>query len=249
MEDTPVVDSPPLSLAKDKDYCFFVRHGQRADKSGDSFHGDLEITDFGKEQAEATGKVILQILETCPDAKVKIVTSPFLRCIMTANIIAKQIGTTEVNVEPLVMEGLWDKIFEEKPPIDSFLCRELSNQEFSDRFMDPSVTLNLPDSEEYEKLSERYPESLEQIYKRYHDYMRENNHINIKSEAPQVVIAVSHALSVDSVRDFGNGEKIIVDYCSVGCIEFDKENKENFSLALNGYQSHVKRAEKLNQIF
>ena len=60
MEETQ--DSDMLNLITDnKDYLFWVRHGQREDNKG-VYHADSCITEYGAEQAQASAKVVKSII-------------------------------------------------------------------------------------------------------------------------------------------------------------------------------------------
>ena len=99
-----------------------MRHGERADyspwkevrDSGIDF--DPPITDEGKAQATHTGKYFKDYIEKeGPFIEIKLESSPFLRCMMTAAYIAKEMGIEEFRINYVFSEKLNPYYFESNP--------------------------------------------------------------------------------------------------------------------------------------
>lgn len=79
---------------------FVVRHGERADNinMGHPRHEPYEVPDDphltkrGLEQAKAAGTKILSMIKDKKITNVRVVSSPFVRCLMTAQQIAMVLG-------------------------------------------------------------------------------------------------------------------------------------------------------------
>ncbi len=83
---------------------YFVRHGQSEANLKGVFAGQKEnslLTDAGKEQAQETA---LSIKSEIPDVE-RIISSPLLRALETAQIIAKEIGFSgEIEIDDRIIE-------------------------------------------------------------------------------------------------------------------------------------------------
>ena len=84
-------------------YVFLVRHGEKADRHGDSADRgniDSQLTQTGKQQAIETGWFIHQTLEQIEDiegkrfGQIKVSSSPFVRCMLTASKICSVLNVS-----------------------------------------------------------------------------------------------------------------------------------------------------------
>ncbi|KAJ2720868.1 hypothetical protein GGI07_004346 [Coemansia sp. Benny D115] len=132
--------SNPLTLAPGTLTCYFVRHGERIDHVDDAWKDtaqvpyDPPLTAHGKMQAYATGSLIYDY-ETAPsaahakgirDTDYLVLTSPFLRCAQTAELIAQGLQdrhqgqqqpiSVGVAVEPGLCELMNDTYFDSQVP-------------------------------------------------------------------------------------------------------------------------------------
>ena len=90
------------SVIAEEDYgkyhhLFFVRHGERADhakhlKIEYPVKYDPPLTPLGVQQASETGKFFVEYLKTHKFDQVVIESSPFIRTMMTASAIARELG-------------------------------------------------------------------------------------------------------------------------------------------------------------
>lgn len=124
---------------------FCVRHGERADRRCDlkieyEKGFDPPITPDGHSQASITGAFIKDYLDSvgykaakCDEKeagnvvnplRVKIVSSPFLRCIETAEEIAKQLAVPRIDVDFYLCEMLTLKYFPGGDPLPNLWCTE-----------------------------------------------------------------------------------------------------------------------------
>jgi len=104
-----------------------VRHGHRIDhlpeeekEREDYLHYDPHLSPQGKEEAIATGKHLKEFLssdatEGLDLSQVKIITSPFIRCVETASLIAEQLNITTLTLEENICEWLGNTIYDQTP--------------------------------------------------------------------------------------------------------------------------------------
>ena len=105
--------------------CFvaLVRHGERADQAPLSktskpylIKHDPPLTDKGIQQALETGKALKKFLHS--DLKVDEVVlecSPFIRTMMTAAGIAKELGLPKIHINYLYSEFMSDRLYQKNP--------------------------------------------------------------------------------------------------------------------------------------
>eukprot|EP00438_Fugacium_kawagutii_P009724 Skav210496 [mRNA] locus=scaffold601:206948:212341:+ [translate_table: standard] len=209
-----------------------VRHAERADnmqafdawgcsKDAADFPHDPPITAAGVAQAEQLAHV-LEAEEVNFDV---IVSSPFLRCLQTALILAKKFGTT-VLVDQELGEVMGPPVFETEPPLPprpwSNLQKVLAESEASSdlhsalkagRFMGKQA---------------KWAETLEQArlryVKRYLDYLRRSRHTR------RNFLLVTHGHMVQAcatILPANQHRKVVsVDYCGTVVAEFHKLVKE-----------------------
>jgi broad specificity phosphatase PhoE/predicted kinase len=94
---------------------FILRHGERADRAQDRDGGwpdDPPLTKDGRQAAKQAGAALCG-LATVPWAAA-VYTSPYFRCLQTANEIAGELGLP-VRVEPGLAEFCGDRLFERQP--------------------------------------------------------------------------------------------------------------------------------------
>ena len=108
----------------------FIRHGERADLSGNPLEKseiklkfDPHLTELGKKQAKSTGEFLAQKYKNDSNP-IFIVSSPFLRCLQTADIILDQI---KINSKNLVEKIIINEDFCEILSSDLFEKNELPN--------------------------------------------------------------------------------------------------------------------------
>lgn len=93
---------------------FVVRHGERADRArgcDEGYPDDTALTKEGRQTAKRAG-IFLRKLEA--SRMVAVYSSPFFRCLQTANEIAAELGLP-VRVEPGLSELCASKIFDHAP--------------------------------------------------------------------------------------------------------------------------------------
>ena len=243
----------PISLSVSKNYLFFVRHGQRADNKGGSFHSDSEITENGKSQAKASGELFKDLVSRHPTKNIKILSSPWTRCMMTASYIAEQLDHKELIVEPKMCETLLDLVFKENP-FNYLNILDMNKSDYKQKFLAGNVDVKQASESSYENSKNWYPESVEHYYKRCYDYIQNHGHFVQDEAESSIAIVVTHALALDAIREFTNNEKPIIDYCSISCIEEDKTDPNQRTLLLNAFSDHIDRGDDyildpLKQVF
>ena len=190
-----------------------VRHGQRADHADHNWHETAErphdppLTEFGKEQAAATGAA-LHVERV--DA---VYSSPFTRCMETAAAIAKEHGL-QIRVEPGIGEMLADSKehgwgFEEEPYTDKeFGAKRLAKRFNVDaRYM--PIYKTAADAGTGDRIS--FPESWSQATARYQHTLCE-----VQRTEPFAVL-VTHGAGVKSIAESVLSEDD-VDDCNYCCI-------------------------------
>mmetsp|Transcript_9594 Transcript_9594/g.8446 ORF Transcript_9594/g.8446 Transcript_9594/m.8446 type:complete len:256 (-) Transcript_9594:31-798(-) len=234
-------DFKHLVLDKGKDYFFGIRHGQRADKDGAKYD-DVPLTQYGKEQAQASGSILCELFNRSKIAKVTFIVSPFLRTIQTANEIAKENGFEHMKIDLEFMESLYPQ-FNTENPLPKLESRLLSIEELQEKYLHSGIKIEYPTEEEWKEADERFPEEIGVDYKRLY-----NGFDNAISKYPcedkegsNIVILVGHGSMLKCITDYVEESDKIVDYCSIGCIEFDREGGK--SLFINRFCGHVERSE------
>jgi broad specificity phosphatase PhoE len=105
-------DPPQVTQEKPKNltptgsssFFFLIRHGQRRDdqegRDKTNLKSDPDITEYGQIQSSETGRQIAKLVSKYiidgklnSNVRVKLLTSPYLRCIKTAYGISKGLGS------------------------------------------------------------------------------------------------------------------------------------------------------------
>ncbi|CAI2378912.1 unnamed protein product [Moneuplotes crassus] len=240
MEEDPK-DLSHISLDETKDYFFGIRHGQRADKDGEHYD-DVPLTEHGKEQAAAAGKLLSELFARSKITKITFIASPFLRTLQTANEVAKECGLKDLKIDLEFMESLYPE-FNESNPLVKLESRNLSAEDMQEKYLDSGITVQYPTEEEWKQADEVFPEPIGEDFKRLF-----NGFENVISKYPSegkegsnVVILVGHGSMLKCITDFIEESDKVVDYCSIGALEYDREG--NKSLLINRFCGHVTRDE------
>ena len=102
----------PIHESGDRQYLFIIRHGDRWDYSHPDWKktakrfGDPPLSDLGHQQARETGAFLDAFISKASPlinaSNFKVLCSPFLRCIQTANGILSQFKQTPGDVAKIV---------------------------------------------------------------------------------------------------------------------------------------------------
>ena len=98
-----------------------IRHSERADLAGEEEKELIEnevdphMTKAGAEMAKKTGQHLKQYLYENQFEMAVIESSPWLRCLQTASIIAKEIGLEQIRCNFLYSEWATAKFYDENP--------------------------------------------------------------------------------------------------------------------------------------
>lgn len=232
MEDTSK-DLSQVTLDPSKDYFFGIRHGQRADKDG-GHYDDIPLTEFGVNQAKESGKIMNELLQRSKISKVTLIVSPFLRTMQTAQEVARECGIKDMKIDMGFMESLYEHAFTENPLL-KLETRLLTASEFEEKRFDSDISVTYPSEEEWKKADEVFPEKLGEdftrLYKGFDNVLCK--YPSEDKEGSNVIILVGHGSMVMGVTDYIEKSDKIVDYCSIGCIEFDREG--------DGKRVHINR--------
>ena len=101
----PYGDDSDLPFVKAQGFCALIRHGERADKVNYEKQGikieqflDPPLTPQGFEQAQDTGLHFKKYLAEHGYDSIVIESSPFLRTMQTASIVAKHLGIEKIKI-------------------------------------------------------------------------------------------------------------------------------------------------------
>jgi probable phosphoglycerate mutase len=150
---------------------YLVRHGETEFNRERRLQGhvDSPLTELGLSQARAVGRLLGEL--TASDAGWRIVTSPLGRARRTAEIVADQLGLTEVEIEPRLIELSWGEW-------DGRLRGDLAAA-YPDTFGRTNWAFHAPTGESYEAMCARLSSWLG----------------DLPAEPERRVIAVSHGVT------------------------------------------------------
>ncbi|KAJ1645465.1 hypothetical protein LPJ64_002934 [Coemansia asiatica] len=238
-----MMSASSFSLPKHTLTCYFVRHGERIDHIDDDWvHTattpyDPPLTRHGIVQAHRTGALISQLEQQASIAhktEYLVLTSPFLRCVQTAQAIhegfqqqqnkyALDIEPWRISVEPGLCEMMSENYFSEQVPdsiIDKStrdihskrLCCEMVYSEDYEQ-----IRKTLPRySEEFQDMMARFVSTLDIVVSRMVDMRMKRRAMG--AEDPRVVVVfVTHGAGIGSLLwattlKPGSND---VDYCSL----------------------------------
>ena len=92
---------------------FVVRHGERQDKIGKQVANkyDSPLSELGLQQAQMAG----EFLKSNVQGPIVVYSSPFYRCLQTANEIAKVLGIERIHINYLASEYMAEKMYDDCP--------------------------------------------------------------------------------------------------------------------------------------
>jgi len=209
-------DGPPTGSA------WIVRHGERIDVvepdwlQTTSRPHDPPLTEHGGQQAAATGAHLQQL----GDRVDYVYTSPFLRCVQTAALIAKSIGVP-LRVEPGLCEWLNGDWYEANDnPMDAGM-RTSKLKHVADGLgvridasyqplWDTAGRCGQPQHGSQQHREVHFPESSEQAIARYNSSL-----LHVRDATPHAVL-VTHGYGVWTLSEWCVGREITEDcgYCS-----------------------------------
>jgi len=238
---------------------FFVcRHGERADNGTMAEQEKIEIsfdphlTEIGQKQAKNTGLFIQQKVKeassngllSTPTPKYLILTSPFLRCVQTANHIAKALGPENLFDNAIFLDNSICELlsigFYEKNVLPELYLRTKPKSDIA-KYID----IELKDSLIPGNIVPEYPEThgsffnrLEFAYRYIKDYLLgEEVYKNV------VVILITHGFAVQVVLEIMNEYDYLkeVDYCSTQQIYYPDpvKSKEDYKVLVKQYHEHI----------
>ena len=245
---------------------FLVRHGQRADqatpeeKSKIQLKCDPHLTDLGKVQAKKAGERIVNLLHNYHDVSGKkpedlkylIISSPFRRCIQTANHISHALAKENI---------IGQKIY-----LNDYLCDYLGDFHPESVLKDLQVRNSIEEVQKHIELDlqDGYPEIGNHAYNPMHPEEGETlrkrvfeGHIKgfkpyfineINKEKDVVLILVSHGYVVECLLELYEGYNKIggsnhTNYTAVSQVEVDGENLTGKVLVDRCFK-HLKDAEE-----
>ena len=197
---------------------------------------DPHLTKLGCEQARSRGKVIRKILDSYSEKTGKkvrpvLMSSPFLRTIMTTYHIASQLENIYENtiyLQENISELLWEDDFKENPldklyitkyNINDYIDLEKSGMKLGGNFLDDPT---LPKA--------RYPEPtqvcdkrMEKFFDAFHEYFFKNY-----DHEEFVPILVSHRYVLESAvaQGYFKAKTVDFDYCGMLHVEYPDAPKE-----------------------
>ena len=147
-----------------------VRHGEREDDSTDrkrrsTIGYDPSLSELGEEQARMTGRYILEKYLLSENShmrdNLKIISSPFLRTLQTAAIIAREVKCQRIDVWDPICEELKEDIFDFFPlPHINFYVHDIKF--ISENFLNGAdVGIERMENQEEILMPYHYPERKE----------------------------------------------------------------------------------------
>ncbi|KAI9469605.1 hypothetical protein LPJ78_004620 [Coemansia sp. RSA 989] len=151
--------------------CYFVRHGERIDHIDETWIQkapvpyDPPLTAEGLLQAQRTGALISDLESTLEPAEYLVLTSPFLRCLQTAQGIQQgymqnRAGNWKIAIEPGLSEVMNENYFDHPLPDTLISWRE----------RDLDGCANMQADREYKRIKEtlpEYPENFQSMMARF----------------------------------------------------------------------------------
>ena len=233
-------DIEDVRIHPGKNYLFVVRHGERADGKSEKHSSDSEITDRGKDQAKSTASIIKSIVEKSDEHHIKILSSPWLRCLMTSSYIANALGVSSVSIEPKISESLLEIGFGKTNPIPSLTWRNADSSSISQVYFEDSVEIVFPEEDKFKEVEKLFPEDLNEYYIRFQSFYEDFKN----SKKGSVLILVTHGLAVESFRSYTDAPNSLINYWCISWAEYDCEDKTSKPRSLlNCYAKHIDKSE------
>ena len=237
-----------------------VRHGAREDdlprnrKAISDVSFDPALSRFGEVQSQASGKYIAEYLRRTgideTSCNIRIISSPFLRTLQTASIIADELKLTHVEIWDPICEELKEDLFESFPiPHLNFYVHEMKF--IVDKFIkvqnikllkldDPAKLLkplNFPEKQGKNGMgspSYRARLALDFVIG---DEFTQDNDASIKAIS-HVIILVTHAFFLQPFVQYFSPEAHCKDrnYCAIA---FAKRRDNSWVLAQNCSSDHL----------
>jgi broad specificity phosphatase PhoE len=119
-----------------------VRHGERCDnselaseKARIELAWDPPLTQIGEEQARLTGRELYNKIKQANLQYLVLESSPFLRCLQTAAIIAREIGIQSVHVNYLIGEWMKPAFYPDGDPRGKLFVETLPREEIERKWL------------------------------------------------------------------------------------------------------------------
>lgn len=236
-----------------------IRHGERADHAGgeewakNEVKFDPHLTPLGALQAQAAGQRVAKIVKSAiddgllatPKPKILVLSSPFLRCIMTARNIIKGLQDEYEIVDNAihVQYGLAEYI---EAAFDATVLEDLhfakGDKEKLSKYVDYEVKKGYIDETDFELLP-KYSEDWPGYHKRFLyfvDRFRKLHEEKLEKEGI-VTLAVSHGAAIQCSMEIWDTYDAAVGfpYCGINHLHFVKgEEKPKILLKQDG--EHIK---------
>eukprot|EP00347_Sterkiella_histriomuscorum_P018253 403346213 len=235
-----------------------VRHGERADNVAwknikYDIPFDPPITDEGIAQAIHTGKYFKTLLnEQGPFTQVKVESSPFLRSLMTASYIAKQLGLPNVRINYAFSEKLNPYHFDQNP-IDQLLIKVTPPENKKKVIVDKYLGgMDYVDTDiYYNKIKRTFPENGRGGYSRTQNFsghlIKKYQHQSMQHEKV-LHIAVSHGAFVSNFGHLHGGSRDTSHYCSISAIQIEKNKVRLMHDSSNIHFNQVFEDQEENEI-
>ena len=181
-----------IRIQPDKSYLFFVRHGEWSDGKSESHYSDPEITNRGKDQEKSTASIIKSIVEKSDECHIKILSSPWLRCLMTSSYIANLFGYSGISIKHKIRESLLEIRFGKINPILSFTRRNADSSSISQAYFDNSVEIVFQEEDKFKQVEQQFPEDINRYYIRFISFYKDF----YNSKKGSIQILVTHRLSL-----------------------------------------------------
>ena len=133
------------------------------------------------------------------------------------------------------MESLYGFVFNENP-LTHLNTRLKSKEEFCSEFLYPDIELSYPTDDEFLEADKSFPEEIGDDFNRHfkgYDTIMTKYPSDDKTGS-NVIVVIGHGSMVYSLSNYIEKSDKVVDYCSIGCIEYDRET-DNKQLILDRF--------------
>eukprot|EP00347_Sterkiella_histriomuscorum_P019307 403342151 len=196
----------PRKFSNEDQRCeiLFIRHGERADKHLEEngkpieFMDDAHLTQIGIQQAKETGLFLKSYIEENKFEEVILESSPFLRVMMTAAQIAKQLSIPKITVSYNHREIMHPSCFSGQDPIPNLLFINKDKDYLVQNYL---VGVDFQETDESKALdrttpNKMYPESEQQCHNRVqntiHQFCKYTKELQPQRRVLKVVITHFH---------------------------------------------------------
>ncbi|CDW77202.1 UNKNOWN [Stylonychia lemnae] len=218
-----------------------IRHGERADKHPERNVEieeivDAPLTPIGIQQAYETGLFMKQYINEHQFEEVILESSPFLRVMMTASQIAKQLDKDRINVNYDFREWCDGEYYSNENPLPKLLIRRKDHADLEQQFLE-GVKIDEVISPDQLNPDQLFPEPDTLVEKRVRDLTEKLTlkYAESQKKVCHIIVTHGHLVKLMALANGGQEQRYI--YCSKTALEV--HNGKIKSLLFDSDDSHV----------